>query len=884
MKSFEVRDKFLEYFKKNGHAIVPSSSLVPKDDPTLLFTNAGMVQFKNLFIGLEKRGYTRAASSQKCIRAGGKHNDLETVGKTTRHHTFFEMLGNFSFGDYFKKEATRFAWEFLTDILKIPEKKLWVTIYKDDDEAFDIWSKEIGVKENRIVRLGEKDNFWAMGETGPCGPCSEIIIDQGEDVGCRRDECDIECDCDRYLELWNLVFTQFDKGKDGKLTPLPKPNIDTGMGLERITAVVQGVRSNFDTDLLKPLIQSIETLTEKKYGESEKGDISFRVISDHARAIAFLLADGVMPSNEGRGYVLRRIIRRAIRHGKLLGIEKPFLHDLEAKVIDIMKRPYPELLKSREFITGVTQNEVDGFTATLEYGINMLEEMMDKTKSKKKSVIPGSDIFRLYDTYGFPVDLAGEIAEEHGLAIDEKGFQEEMEKQKTRARVSWKGSGEKGISPVYNQLGSELKDTGFVGYETLETESKVLEIIREEKRLESAKEGDEAEIILDKTPFYGETGGQVGDTGKLFNNEVDIHIKDTQIPVPGLFVHRGIIKRGTLKKMDMVTALVDKKRRQAITINHSATHILHAVLRSVLGEHVKQAGSLVAPDRLRFDYTHFSKLSKKDIDKIERMVNEKIMENLKVKKETLPIKEALKQGAIALFGEKYGDEVRVVKTGGLSTELCGGTHANATGEIGLFKIISEGSIASGVRRIEALTGLSAYQHIKREEEVLHEIEETLKARPFEESQKVKRLVEYSKELEREMKALKERLAKGETLDLESQIKRVDGIKVLATKVEPLDMPSLRNFLDSCKEKIGSGVVVLATKADNKAVILTGVTKDLVSRLNAGKIINDIAAIVGGKGGGRPELAQAGGKDPSKIQDALDSAHEIVKKHLGAHKD
>jgi len=879
LPSHEIRDKFLEFFRARGHAVVPSSSLVPRDDPTLLFTNAGMVQFKNLFIGLEKRDYTRAASSQKCMRAGGKHNDLETVGKTARHHTFFEMLGNFSFGDYFKKEAIRYAWDFLTDNLGLPKERLLITIYKDDDEAFALWNKDIGITKDRIFRLGEKDNFWAMGETGPCGPCSEIHFDQGEEVGCKRPECGIECDCDRFLEMWNLVFTQYDREQSGKLNPLPNPNIDTGMGLERITATVQGVSSNYDTDLLRPIIRAMESITGKKYGENEKDDMSFRVVADHARATAFLLSDGILPSNEGRGYVLRRIIRRGARHGKLLGIERPFLHELETTVMEIMKKPYPELLDAKKFITQVTLNEEEGFATTLEYGTNLLEEIIDKTKSGKKTVISAEDIFRLYDTYGFPLDLTKDIAEENSLSLDEEGFRKELEKQRERARASWKGSGEKEISPLYNKLMQELKKTEFAGYETLETSSEVLAIIKDGKPVDSAKEGESVEIILDKTPFYGESGGQVGDTGRMYGRETDIEITDTKIPVPGLHCHHALIKKGILKKGSRVTAEVNRERRQAIALNHSATHILHRVLREVLGEHVKQAGSLVAPDHLRFDYTHFSKLSRKDIDRIERMVNEKILENMGVQKKTMPLNEALKLGAMALFGEKYGDEVRVVKTGDFSTELCGGTHIDATGEIGLFKIISEGGIASGVRRIEALTGLGAYQHVKKEEDVLKEIGEILKAQPFEESAKVKKLAEHVKNLEREIKTLKERLTSGKSLDLESDIKMVDGIKVLAAKVEALDMSALRNLLDTYKEKIGSGVVVLGTVTDDKVNILTGVTRDLTSKLKAGQIVNDVAAFVGGKGGGRPDMAQAGGKDTARLGEALDSVVDIVKKYL-----
>ncbi|RMF92217.1 MAG: alanine--tRNA ligase, partial [Nitrospinota bacterium] len=753
MTGNEIRRQFLQYFARHGHRVLPSSSLVPKDDPTLLFTNAGMVQFKDVFLGRERRDYVRAATAQKCVRAGGKHNDLDNVGRTARHHTFFEMLGNFSFGDYFKEEAIAMAWELLTVEMRLPPDKLWVTIYKDDDEAFRIWNEQIGVPAERIGRLGEKDNFWAMGDTGPCGPCSEIIIDQGPMIGCGRAECNLECDCDRYLELWNLVFMQFNRDASGKMTPLPKPSIDTGMGLERITAVLQGVSSNSDTDLLRPLIAFVEERAEKPYGQEEALDISMRVIADHSRAITFLISDGVLPSNEGRGYVLRRIIRRAARHGKLLGIEEPFLYQAVDVVVRIMQEAYPELRTSQAYVAKVTRYEEERFSHTLDQGMRLFQEVIEQVKEQGASQIPGEEIFKLYDTFGFPLDLMEEMARDQGLRLDLAGFDEAMTKQREMARAAWVGSGEITVKPLYRELRDTHGPTHFVGYETLETGGQVQAIIRQDTLVETAQAEDTVEILLNPTPFYGESGGQVGDQGTLRNEEVLVEILDVKKPLPDLHVHIGKIKQGTLRQGAQVVACVDRERRQATVRNHSATHLLHAALRQVLGDHVKQAGSLVAPDRLRFDFTHFSRLSPRERDRIEELVNAHIRENIPVQVAYMSLDEALEKGATALFGEKYGEEVRVVRMGEVSMELCGGTHATATGDIGLFKIVREEAAAAGVRRIEALTGERAYQYVKQEEEALSTIRELLKAHPFEEVPKVQRLLERERELDEREKKL-----------------------------------------------------------------------------------------------------------------------------------
>ena len=706
MTGQELRNKFIQYFKDRQHNVISSYPLVPKNDPTLLFTNAGMVQFKDIFLGDEKREYNRAVTVQKCVRAGGKHNDLEMVGRTARHHTFFEMLGNFSFGDYFKKEAIQYGWEFLTEVIGLPRDRLYISVFQDDDEAFNIWANDMKMPRERIFRKDEKDNFWAMGPTGPCGPCSEIFIDQGKAIGCGRITCTIGCDCDRYLEIWNLVFMQYDRDASGKLTPLPKPSIDTGMGLERLAAVVQGRTTNYDTDLMMSIINESAKITGREYGKNDEVNVSLRVLTDHARAATFLIGDGVIPSNEGRGYVLRKIMRRALRHGKLLGQKNPFFHKITNKVIEDFKNAYPDLIGNSNFIQRVVLNEEESFGNTLHFGTQRLEEILQKVRKENLSSIPGGEIFKLYDTYGFPTDLVEETAKDAGLAMDMVGYEKAMQEQKSKAMASWKGSGEKEVASFYKDFAQNSSPTEFNGYLSTEGEAKVLAILKDGSKLESAKKGDTVELLVDQTPFYGESGGQVGDSGNASNADVQMKITDAIKPLPGIIVHKVKITNGILTTGDSVTMRVDKITREDTALNHSATHLLHSALKEVLGEHIKQAGSLVAPDRLRFDYTHFSPLTDKERCKIESLVNEKIRKNIPVSTEEMDIEDALKEGAMALFGEKYGDQVRVVTVPGFSMELCGGTHVSATGDIGLFRILSEGGIASGVRRIEAVTGLS----------------------------------------------------------------------------------------------------------------------------------------------------------------------------------
>ncbi|MGA3282687.1 MAG: alanine--tRNA ligase, partial [Smithella sp.] len=695
----EIRESFLKYFEGKGHTLVTSSSLIPKDDPTLLFTNAGMVQFKNSFLGLENRGYTRAASCQKCARAGGKHNDLENVGVTARHHTFFEMLGNFSFGDYFKEEAIAWAWEYLIDVAKLPKEKLWITIFQDDNEAFEIWNKKMKVPHDRIVRMGEKSNFWMMGETGPCGPCSEILYDQGKDTGCGRPQCDVHCDCDRHLEIWNLVFTQFDRDESGKLTPLPKPNIDTGMGLERLTAVIQSKKSNYDTDLFTPIIRFVEKTAGIAYGKNADNDISIRVIADHSRAITFLIGDGITPSNEGRGYVLRRILRRAARHGKLLGINKPFLNQSAQVVIDMMKGVYPDLAEKASFITKMILNEEQRFMETLDAGLRILNEETAALKKAKQSILPGALVFKLYDTYGFPADLTADIVRHDGFTLDSDGFEAEMEQQRERARGAWKGSGEEAIADCYLKASSMGVISEFCGYEgTNKSDAKVLAIFVDGNPADSVREGQKAEIVLDTTPFYGESGGQTGDTGYLEGTGFNFKIEDTKRPIDKFIVHKGSVLKGEIKAGVKAQLIVDEERRKAIAANHSGTHILQAALKAVLGDHIKQSGSLVNALRLRFDFTHFAKISDEELKRVETIANDMIRKNVPVKTEICALEDALKTGATAVFDEKYGATVRIVKMGEMSMELCGGTHVKQTGDIGLLKVVHESAIAAGVRR------------------------------------------------------------------------------------------------------------------------------------------------------------------------------------------
>jgi len=877
MTGDEIRERFLRYFEGKGHTIVASSELVPKEDPTLLFTNAGMVQFKNLFLGLEDRGYTRAASSQKCVRAGGKHNDLENVGFTARHHTFFEMLGNFSFGDYFKDEAIAWGWEFLTEIMGLPEEKLIITIYKNDDEAFEIWNKKMGIPVERIVRLGEKDNFWMMGETGPCGPCSEIIYDQGKEVGCGRPECNVECECDRHLELWNLVFTQFNRDESGKLTPLPKPNIDTGMGLERLVAVMQGVQSNYDSDLFKEIIEHIEAASGKKYKDNQDDDISIKVIADHSRAVTFLISDGVLPSNEGRGYVLRRILRRAARHGKLLGMNKPFLHDIVPVVIEKMKDAYPELLDKESYVRKVVANEEQRFMETLDAGLKILNDEMDVLKEKGEKTVPGEVVFKLYDTFGFPTDLTAEAVRIQDMTVDMEGFEKAMAAQREKARESWRGSGGEKVSDVYLRLSTKGISNDFVGYEGVtEATSHITAILKNDEEVKTLSEGENGEIFVEHTPFYGEVGGQVGDTGIIESGSSLFDVWDTQKLLDDLFTHIGKLKKGQINVGDTVVLKVDKSARRATEAHHSGTHILQAALKKVLGDHIKQSGSFVNPERLRFDFTHFSRIEDEEMEEVEKIANEYIRQNVPVTTTVLPREEAIKTGATAVFDEKYGDDVRLVKMGDFSMELCGGTHVTRTGDIGLLKVVSESAVAAGVRRIEAVTGMAAINYFRSVERELKESASLLKARPLELSERLEKFLIHQKDMEKEIESLKGKLASRDSSDLLSKAREVNGIRVLAAVVDAPDIKTLRDFGDKLRDKIKSGIILIGSKVGEKAMLLCMVTKDLTDKYDAGKIVREIAPVVGGTGGGRPEMAQAGGPNPGKLEEALNKLEGIIR--------
>jgi alanyl-tRNA synthetase len=877
LKANELRKLFLDYFAGRGHKVVPSSSLVPKNDPTLLFTNAGMVQFKAVFLGEDVRDYKRAVTSQKCVRAGGKHNDLENVGHTARHHTFFEMLGNFSFGDYFKKEAIAFAWEFLTAVVKLPKEKLWVTVYKDDDEAFQLWQDVAGVPAARIVRLGEKDNFWSMGDTGPCGPCSEIIIDQGPELSCGKPDCAVGCDCDRYLEIWNLVFMQFNRDETGALTPLPKPSIDTGMGLERLSSVVQKVKTNFETDLFQSIIKEIAAMAGVAYHKDEQTDISYQVCADHLRAMTFLISDGVLPSNEGRGYVLRRIIRRASRYGRLIGINKPFLFKLTGSVVDAMREAYPELVDGREHVAKVVLTEEERFGQTLDSGMALLNEAVAKLKAENKSVIPGEVLFKLYDTFGFPLDLVTDMARDLHLDIDEAGYSRAMQEQREKARAAWAGSGEEKIKPVYKEVASSVAKTVFAGYEMLEGTGEVLAIIKGDKRVKEVHEGDEAEIVLDRTVFYAESGGQVGDRGEFLGEAAKFVVTDTVKPVEGVFVHKGKVRKGGFKEGDAVLGKVEVEDRLDTMRHHTATHILHATLRSVLGEHVKQAGSLVAPDRCRFDFTHYTALTEREKERIEELVNERIIENHPVDTVVMDIDQAVASGAMALFDEKYGDKVRVVTVKEVSKELCGGTHTKASGDIGLFKIVSETGIAAGVRRLDILAGRRAYQATRKDEQSLLEISRLLKASDPDVVGRVERMLNQLREAEKELDRLKHKMQSSQAGDMIAEARDISGVKVLVKRADGLDPKDLRDFGDKLRDKLGSGVLALGSAKDDKVSLIVMVTKDLIPRFHAGNIIKEMAPILGGTGGGKPDLAQSGGKDPAKLDAALDALYEIVKK-------
>ena len=871
----DIRRAFCDFFvTRHGHTLVPSSSLIPAQDPTLLFTNAGMVQFKQTFLGDDPRPYSRAVSVQKCVRAGGKHNDLEQVGHTGRHHTFFEMLGNFSFGDYFKEGAIRMGWEFVTDVLKLPPDRLWVTVFREDDDAARLWRDAIGVPAARLIRLGEKDNFWQMGETGPCGPCSEIYVDQGPAVGCGRPTCDVSCDCDRYLEIWNLVFMQYNRDAAGTLTPLPRPSIDTGMGLERVAAVCQGVTSNYDSDLFRPILTAIGEACGRAYGRDAKADVSMRVIADHLRALTFLLSDGVVPSNEGRGYVVRRILRRGARHGKMLGFSSPFLHGLIGSVIGVMQEAYPELTGRRAAVERTLLAEEERFAQTLDHGMTILSDLIERAASSGAATLAGADLFKLYDTYGFPMDLITDIAQEHRLSLDEAGFAAAMEGQRERGRAAG-GFEVEATQAIYKDALTAAGASVFVGEETLEADVRLLAILKDGRRVPEARAGERVELVFDRTPFYGEGGGQLGDRGELTGAAADAEITDTVIPVKGLFVHAATVRRGRLAEGERYRAAVNPVARQAASSHHTGTHILHATLREVLGDHVKQAGSLVAPDRLRFDFHHFAPLSPRELARVEEIVNRRIQQDDHVEKAWMGQREALAGGALAFFGDKYGDRVRVVTIGSFSKELCGGTHTRDTGELGLLKIVREGGVAAGIRRIEALAGEAAYLAVKKGETDLAEIAALLKVQPGEVVSKARKLVDALRERERELEQLKVKLASGGRADPASAPRQVGGVTVVTRRIDGLEMKDLRAAADRVRDEVKSGIVVLGSVANEKVNLVAAVTPDLTGRFHAGEMAKAIAAMVGGTGGGNPQMGQAGGKHPDRLDEALARVAEIV---------
>lgn len=859
MTTAEIRNAFLNYFASEQHQVVPSSSLVPGNDPTLLFTNAGMVQFKDVFLGGERRPYNRATSSQRCVRAGGKHNDLENVGYTARHHTFFEMLGNFSFGNYFKQDAIKFAWQFLTDVIKLPKDKLLVTVYHTDDEAFDIWHKEMGLAEDKIIRIDTADNFWSMGDTGPCGPCSEIFYDHGEEIWGGPPGSPEE-DGDRFIEIWNLVFMQYNRHADGTMEPLPSQSVDTGMGLERISAIMQGVHSNYEIDIFQNLIKAAAAVTNTQDLE----DKSLRVIADHIRSCAFLIADGVMPSNEGRGYVLRRIVRRAVRHGNKLGATETFFHKLVAALATEMGEAYPELIKQQAIIEKVLRIEEEQFGKTLDRGLAILEESL---KDLKGDVIPGDLVFKLYDTYGFPADLTADVARERFMTIDERGFQEAMEVQRKQAQQAGK------FGADYNdQLKSE-KTTEFKGYDSEQYTGTVVELFSDADAVSVLEDGQQGIVVLDRTPFYAESGGQVGDTGILKVANGEFIVEDTT-KLGNAFAHKGKVV-GRIGINDRVDAQVDASRRDNTKKNHTATHLLHEALRVVLGDHVTQKGSLNDPERLRFDFSHFEAVTKEELQRIEDMVNLEIRKNIDLNTELMAIDAAKEKGAMALFGEKYDDEVRVVSIGDFSIELCGGTHVKRTGDIGLFKIVSEGGIAAGVRRIEAVTGEGAVAYINKQAETLSAIAALVKGDGNNVLDKVSALVERAKGLEKEIAQLNDKLASAAGASLLDAVVDVNGVKLLVANVEGTESKALRGMVDDLKNKLGSGIIALGVANGDKVSLIAGVTKDLTGQFKAGELVNHMASQVGGKGGGRPDMAQAGGSQPENLSSALESVNAWV---------
>jgi len=864
MTTAEIRQKFLDYFKNKGHEVVASSSLVPGNDPTLLFTNAGMVQFKDVFLGQDKRSYTTATSSQRCVRAGGKHNDLENVGYTARHHTFFEMLGNFSFGDYFKREAIQYGWEFLTKELGLPAEKLWVTVFDEDDEAADIWLKEIGVSTERFSRIGAKDNFWSMGDTGPCGPCTEIFYDHGEEIPGGPPGTPEE-DGDRYIEIWNLVFMQYNRDKSGELTPLPKPSVDTGMGLERLAAILQNGHSNYDIDLFQNLIKATAEVT----GAKDLSNSSLKVIADHIRSCSFMIVDGVMPSNEGRGYVLRRIIRRALRHGHNLGQNGLFFYKLVATLVAEMGKAYPELTAAQSNVEYILKLEEERFAETLDHGMKVLEEDIAALSGKQ---IPGDVVFKLYDTYGFPVDLTADIARERGLSIDRDGYEKEMDAQKERARSSSK------FGVDYNDAITTDAVTHFTGYTHQQDQSSIVALYKDGQPVDKISAGDEAVVILQQTPFYAESGGQVGDTGLLQNNSSRFEVMDTK-KAGQAFIHIGSLSQGELKVGDELKAVIDADYRNATVRNHSATHLMHAALQKVLGEHVQQKGSLVNNERLRFDFSHVEAVNSDELKTIERMVNEQIRLNLETQADEMAIDDAKAKGAMALFGEKYGDQVRVVSMGNFSIELCGGVHVQRSGDIGFFKIVSESGIASGVRRIEAVTGIGAVDWAEQQDEQLNRLSGMLKGSRDELDSKIQQLLDKLKSQDKELSKLKMKLATQTGSDLTADAVEVAGMKVLAIKLDGVDSKSLRDTMDQLKNKLGAAAIVLAVVDGQKVSLCAGVTKQQTKQIKAGDLVNMVASQVGGKGGGRPDMAMAGGSQPENLDKALSSVVDWVQQQL-----
>ena len=871
MKSSEIRSKFLRYFEEKGHAVVASSPLVPGNDPTLLFTNSGMVQFKDVFLGQDKRPYVRATTSQRCVRAGGKHNDLENVGYTARHHTFFEMLGNFSFGDYFKREAIQYAWDLLTKVYGLPKEKLWTTVYHEDDEAFDIWTKEIGVPKDRCVRIGDKpgapryqsDNFWQMADTGPCGPCSEIFYDHGPGVeggppGSK------DADGDRYIEIWNLVFMQFNRDEKGTLNPLPKPSVDTGMGLERIAAVLQGVHSNYEIDLFQHLIKAAARETHTK----DLASNSLKVIADHIRACSFMIVDGVIPGNEGRGYVLRRVIRRAIRHGYKLGQTQPFFHRLVADLSEAMGAAYPELVQAAERVAQVLRQEEERFAETLENGMKILEGAL----TREDRMLDGETVFQLYDTFGFPVDLTADIARERGVRVDYAGFEAAMERQRERARAASKFTMSQGVE--YKGAATE-----FHGYDSLQLEAQVVALYREGTQTEEIGAGDSAVVVLDRTAFYAESGGQVGDRGELAGVSGTFIVEDTQKIQAEVFGHKGTVKAGRIRIGDKVMCAVDQVARSRAAWNHSATHLMHAALRKVLGPHVQQKGSLVDPQRTRFDFSHNEPMTEAQIRQVENLVNHEIRRNVEVTARIMRYDDAIKAGALAFFGDKYGDEVRVLSMGEFSTELCGGTHVKRTGDIGFFKIVSETGIAAGVRRVEAVTAEGALTWVQQQQGRLHEAAAALKTQPHEITQKIAQIMDNVRNLEKELSRLKSKMASSQGDSLAEQAADVKGIKVLAAEIAGADAKALREAMDKLKDKLKSAAIVLAAAGDGKVALIAGVTSDVTAKVKAGELVNFVAQQVGGKGGGRPDMAQAGGTEPDKLPQALASVKSWVESRL-----